>query len=432
MPVISITRLRVRSLRFLPAFAWYTYQSKRQLARSAGFLVGTLGSAPGLAFWTATAWADEGSMKAFRDTDWHKRAMPKLLDWCDEASVARWTQDTAALPDRTLMLERMTTAGRTSKVRYPTTEHAAGRTVPDGRAPQPGLPIKPRVAVILLLAAALLSGAWQTPPPQPERPRILGISHVAIQVSDLGKARAFYGDLLGFAEKAPRLDHAAIFLVNDRQRLIVRDGLPPSRDERFLALAFETELPAMRARLAERRMKASDPRDDAESGGTRIDASDPDGHSILFVEHKSANEVPATSDRRISRRILHAGLTVKDAAAADAFYKETLGFSETWRGGRPEGATNWINMRVPDGTDYLEYMLFPDAPPTRRQLGSAHHVALLVQDIQQALETVRARTRADDPNHRATPQIGVNRRWQLNVFDADGTRIEFMEPWTVR
>jgi lactoylglutathione lyase len=123
---------------------------------------------------------------------------------------------------------------------------------------------------------------------------------------------------------------------------------------------------------------------------------------------------------------------VKDSAAADRFYKDILGFSETWRGGRPEGVINWINMRVPDGTDYLEYMLYPAAPPDRRQLGSAHHVALLVTDVQQALETVRARTVPDDPNHRANPQIGRNNRWQLNLFDADGTRVELMEPWTVR
>jgi hypothetical protein len=87
---------------------------------------------------------------------------------------------------------------------------------------------------------------------------------------------------------------------------------------------------------------------------------------------------------------------------------------------------------VPDGTDYLEYMLYPAAPPSRNQLGSAHHVALLVTDIQQALETVRARTQPGDRNHRANPNIGVNNRWQLNLFDPDGTRVELMEPWTVR
>jgi len=144
MPVISLTRLRVRSLRFLPGFAWYTFQSKRQLVRSPGFISGTLGSAPGLAFWTVSAWDSEDAMKRFRDTDWHKRAMPKLLHWCDEASVARWTQDAPALPDRNAMLERMTAIGRVSKVRHPTAAHAAGKTVPDGRAPQPGLPMRPR------------------------------------------------------------------------------------------------------------------------------------------------------------------------------------------------------------------------------------------------------------------------------------------------
>ena len=117
--------------------------------------------------------------------------------------------------------------------------------------------------------------------------------------------------------------------------------------------------------------------------------------------------LPATG--ALSKRILHAGLTVKDAAAADRFYKDALGFSETWRGGRPDGTINWINMRVPDGTDYLEYMLYPDAPPTRRQLGSAHHVALLVPDIQQALETVRARTR---PRRSEPPRQPADRRQQ--------------------
>jgi hypothetical protein len=81
------------------------------LTRAPGFLAGSLGSGPALAFWTA---------------------------------VARWTQDSPALPDRNAMLERMTAIGRTSKVRYPTVAHAAGRTAPDGRAPQPGLPMRPR------------------------------------------------------------------------------------------------------------------------------------------------------------------------------------------------------------------------------------------------------------------------------------------------
>jgi hypothetical protein len=143
MPVISVTRLRVRSLRYMPGFLWYTYQSKRQLSRSTGFLAGALAPAPSWTFWTTTAWVDETSLKRFRDTAWHKRAMPRLLDYCNEASLARWTQDTADLPAGAAMLDRLKTHGRISKVRHPTPGQAAGQTVPDGHAPRPGLPIRP-------------------------------------------------------------------------------------------------------------------------------------------------------------------------------------------------------------------------------------------------------------------------------------------------
>jgi hypothetical protein len=144
MPIVSVTRLRVRSLRYLAGFVWYTYQSKRQLRRSPGFLGGSVATAPALTFWTTTAWSDEASMKRFRDTDWHKAAMPRLLNWCSEASLARWSQESAAIPDGAAMLERLKAGGRISKVRHPTAGHAAGQTVPDDRAPQPGLPIRPR------------------------------------------------------------------------------------------------------------------------------------------------------------------------------------------------------------------------------------------------------------------------------------------------
>ena len=307
-----------------------------------------------------------------------------------------------------------------------------------------GARLRRGMKIVASLAAAAVLSATQAP----VRPPIAGIAHVAIQTSDLTKARAFYGDLLGCPELTPRRPHTAIFIVNDRQRLIVRDGLPPERDERLIDLAFEANVSAMRDWLIGRGLPATAAAPDADAGGQRIETKDPDGHPIQFVERApgefrlkaettgrakgTARVAAASPDRRLSRRILHAGLTIKDAAAADGFYKDLLGFSETWRGGRPEGTINWINMRVPDGTDYLEYMLYPAAPPNRNQLGSAHHVALLVTDIQQALETVRARTAPGDRNHRANPSIGVNNRWQLNLFDPDGTRVELMEPWTVR
>jgi catechol 2,3-dioxygenase-like lactoylglutathione lyase family enzyme len=268
--------------------------------------------------------------------------------------------------------------------------------------------------------------------PAVSRPPIYGVAHVRLLVTDLGKARAFYGELLGLPEVPQAAPDVAIFRVNDRQRIIVRAGLPPERDDRFTDVAFETpDLAAMRRYLASRAIDAPEVADAGEGQGNAVETADPDGHRVRLIQLTAGPMVLAREDRRLSKRILHTGLTIRDAAAADRFYKDALGFGEIWRGGRPEGTTSWINMRVPDGTDYLEYMLMT-APPDRRQLGSAHHIALLVPDIQAALDAVRARTPVSDANHRAVPQVGVNRRWQLNVYDPDGTRIEFMEPWPMR
>jgi lactoylglutathione lyase len=285
-------------------------------------------------------------------------------------------------------------------------------------------------AVVFVVGCATVALSGQGRPP------IVGVSHVAVQTSDLVKARGFYSGLLGYAEVPPvGRPHAAVFAVNDRQRLIVHDGLPADRDERLLDVAFETtNVEALREFLNARGARVPEPIHDVEAGGRRVEAVDPDGHRVQFVQldHDARASTVAGPDRRVSRRILHAGLTIRDVAAADRFYKGMLTFSEIWRGGRTDDVTSWINMRAPEGTEYLEYMLEAGAVD-RRQLGTLHHVALVVPDMQEALALVRSRMTPQDPNAGANPQIGRNRKWQLNLYDPDGTRIELMEPWpTVR
>ena len=281
----------------------------------------------------------------------------------------------------------------------------------------------PRALAALTLFALLQS--------TPGRPLVLGLAHVRLLAGDITKSRAFYGTLLGFPEVPQSNGMVAIFSVNARQRIIVAHAVD-TRDDRFVDVAFETpDRNAARAWLTAHGLKATSVDEPGEGGGDSVETVDPDGHAIRLIAPTGGTIFRDGPDRRASTRILHAGLTVRDASKADAFYKDVLGFSEIWRGGRADGVTNWINMRVPDGTDYLEYMLTTGALD-RRQLGTEHHIALLVPSIQDALETVRARTAPDDPNHRATPHIGFNRKWQLNLFDPDGTRIEFMEPWTAR
>ena len=96
-----------------------------------------------------------------------------------------------------------------------------------------------------------------------------------------------------------------------------------------------------------------------------------------------------------------------------------------------DSVTHWINMKVPDGTDYVEYMLVT-GKVDRQSLGVLHHLALQVPDIQKALEILRQRPSGWDPALVRPPQVGRNNRWQLNLYDPDGSRTELMEPFTIR
>jgi len=79
MPLISVTRLRVRSWGYLPQFALQYLKSAKQAERSAGFLGGKLLRNPKNTFWTMTAWKDEPAMNAFRSAGAHGAVMRKLL-----------------------------------------------------------------------------------------------------------------------------------------------------------------------------------------------------------------------------------------------------------------------------------------------------------------------------------------------------------------
>ena len=124
MTFVSLTRLRIRSFRFVPLFALYTWRALRQIRRASGFQIGALLADRKWTFWTITAWDSEESMRQFMVSGAHKDAMPHLLEWCDEASVAHWTQPETEVPSWIEADRRMREGGRSSKVKNPSPQHA--------------------------------------------------------------------------------------------------------------------------------------------------------------------------------------------------------------------------------------------------------------------------------------------------------------------
>jgi len=125
MAFVSLTRLRIRSVRFMPQFILHAMRSQSQVKKAPGFQAGALLPDRSWTFWTMTAWDSAESMRAYMTAGPHKKAMPHLLHWCDEASVAHWEQAESALPTWTEADRRMRESGRASKVLHPSPEHAS-------------------------------------------------------------------------------------------------------------------------------------------------------------------------------------------------------------------------------------------------------------------------------------------------------------------
>jgi catechol 2,3-dioxygenase-like lactoylglutathione lyase family enzyme len=265
------------------------------------------------------------------------------------------------------------------------------------------------------------------------RPPITGLAHVGLFVSDLSKADDFYGHVLGYAHfsrdnKGAGEPTVNYYKINDHQYIEVYPGLTGDAQDRLSHVAFETtDARQLRAYLAGKGIQVPQDLQSGRDGNLSFMVNDPEGRQIEFVQYlqssldgsKNGQLLPAT---RVSDHMIHAGFVVHDRAAEDRFYKDILGFQVMWYGGMHDNEVNWVDMRVPDGSDWLEYMLRV-VKPTPETRGVMNHIALGVRNIQSAYQTVL--------NHgfkpREEPKIGRDGKWQLNLYDPYLTRVEMME-----
>jgi len=272
------------------------------------------------------------------------------------------------------------------------------------------------------------------------RPRVLGVAHMALYVSDLQASRAFYKDFLGFAEpfvlkRDDGSDRIAFIKINDEQ-YIELFAEAPKQDGHLNHIAFYTDsAEGMRAFLATRGVKVPDTVGKGRIGNSNFNIVDPDGHTVEIVQYQPDSwtlreKGKFMPDTRVSTHIAHLGVLVGALDPAMKFYGDILGFQEFWRGGASLDVLSWVNLRVPDGPDYLELMLY-STPQDVAQVGVKNHICLITPDIKAALAMLESRPARKSYNRPIEIKIGKNGKRQANLFDPDGTRIELMEPNTV-
>ena len=129
MALMTINRVRIRSYWILPKFLWVIGHIFWQARHAPGNLGVRIFPSPGLGVWTVTAWQDETSMKAFRNSGAHGRAMPRLGAWFSEAAVTDWYQDDPRLPWPWEAAKRLAATGRIVPLPCPSAAQRAGSLV---------------------------------------------------------------------------------------------------------------------------------------------------------------------------------------------------------------------------------------------------------------------------------------------------------------
>jgi len=270
-----------------------------------------------------------------------------------------------------------------------------------------------------LLLACLLSASALAQ--QPTRPPITGVAFARFYTTDPTAAQKFYGTTLGFERK--EVDGMWLYPVNHSQWIELLTTPPPQPNVRMAAVAFTTT----DAAKLERYLKAHNIKPAVPLKQGQFGVRDPEGNLVIFVQQGSEKPVATalSSPNAPSTRIIHVGFMVTDRAKEDAFWQQILGFRPYWHGGPNPGVDNWVSIQVPDGTDWLEYMLNNGPNPTLQHAGVMDHFSLGVSHMNDAVAAL-ARNHCEGPNCTKS-QLGKDGKVQLNLYDPDQTRVEFME-----
>ena len=275
--------------------------------------------------------------------------------------------------------------------------------------------------ILLSVFACAVHVFSQTPV---QRPHILGIDHVAFYTTQADGVKKLCADVLGLTSAPPVEPGSTMRFLVGKQWVGFSSAPDPNSTDRMDHVALLTDnITALRKYLTAQGIKV--PQIQGQSDHSLFFmVSDPEGHRIEFVE-RDKNDAAPPSTTGVSRHMIHAGFLVYKREASDHFYHDILGFRPYWHGGMTDDKTEWISTQVPDGTDWIEFMVNQPQPADLRLTGVMNHISLGVPDIKKAQAMLEAHGWKPHGDEKA--QLGKDGKWQLNLYDPDLVRVELME-----
>ena len=284
--------------------------------------------------------------------------------------------------------------------------------------------------VSAFVAAFAVSSFAQSVPP---RPRITGVSHLAVYTSDPAATDHFFKVTIGAVKMPdPESPEGVRYAINGTQFVEVLPLPADAGKNRMDHAAFNTvSAEGMRKYLAAKGWTVPDKVTRGSDGSRWFFVDDPEGNRIQFVQPPANAHVDAPN--AIGHHIIHVGFIIHNRDKEDTFYRGLLGFRPYWYGGMQDTKVDWISQQVPDGHDWLEYMVAGDptgtgipADMSQRTAGVLDHISIGEKSVDDAFKTLKdsghlVGARADN-----APKIGRDGKGQLNLYAPDGTRVEIM------
>src|SRR5258707_846376 len=226
---------------------------------------------------------------------------------------------------------------------------------------------------LALVIAIFLFEICATAQTLPLRPHILGVDHVAFYTTAPDGVKKLYGEVLGLASATPVEPGATLRYLVGTQWVGFSPAPDPKSTDRMDHVALRTDnIVALRKYLTAQGIKVPQIRG-ASDHSLFFVVNDPEGHRIEFVERNKIESVapPASA---VSHHMIHAGFLVYHREATDHFYHDILGFRPYWHGGMKDDVTEWISTQVPDGTDWIEFMVNQLNPASLQLTGVMNHI----------------------------------------------------------